>query len=748
MWLLRPNKSRTFACTFKYFLRLATLALLLPMTAPTAWALDATPVIFNTPAGANPGDIIGLQGANFGDDPQVLMDTPDGALSAPLERINTWDGIWVAVRIPADATGVLRLRVRNGAASSAPKTINGAQPHHLDALQISPGGAARLIGRNLLMPGATPHLRVNGLQANIDLEHSSAYVLQFTAPNALHPGDKASILVDNGNGSDASTLDRDIDIRSGGKDLYGVGVGWAGAFAALPETVRNVTCSGVQDDTPGIQAAVDRVAASGGGVVQLPAGACQLAGSIQLRSRVVLQGAGKDQTTLRYSHSYALFGRALDLVAVRNLSMENTAGLIESPLLQNSTRVLLQNLRFALGGGIHMYLTGNRNMAVEDCDISQPTNPNGSGALILNDTSGLVFTKNHVVFAYGATALQHVHDAWLADNQFTRDIRGNEDNRVVVHQMAMDFAYRIAIVNNRFDVLGGPVTNKQRNDGETLLTEGGGGNRTEWTGTVQSATSTGISDAGFAPHPDLLAMPTLPENLGIAIVGGTGAGQTRRITNLRAGNITVDRAWDVVPDDTSRYATFLWGLEKGLILHNTLNQNPRGIWLYQTAVRDVDIADNEINEGGGIYLRTAQNLHDKLFTPMYGVRILGNQITNTNGQWPAYISVIFVRIQGANDFGIGASGIIVSNNFIRTNFPNLRMPQEEAGAQEGFAIRMHTEGMAQGTYLNQTRLLGTVYQNNRCAGCETGILVREGARGTVLDGNRVPEENTVRDKNQ
>jgi hypothetical protein len=332
-----------------------------------------------------------------------------------------------------------------------------------------------------------------------------------------------------------------------------------------------------------------------------------------------------------------------------------------------------------------------------------------------------------------------VHDAYIARNRFTRDVQSNMNTPGVVHSLAMDFAHRIAIVANTFDVLGGPVTNKVRNDGETLLTEGGGGARTENLGTVVGATATTLSD----PDNKINVMPFLPysakvipKNFGVAIVGGKGAGQSRRVTDYSAGTLTIDRAWDVVPDRTSHYATFVWGLEKSLIKGNTLTQNPRGIWLYQTAVREVDIVDNVIKEGGGIYLRAAQNHKNKTFVPMYGVRIANNSITNTTKQWRSYISVMFVRMDEL-DFGVGTVGVEVRGNTLQANSPNLLMPQEESGGAEGFVNRMHAEGPTQALSKNQTRLLGTVFQNNKCIGCDVGIVVRDGARGTVQDGNVV-----------
>jgi hypothetical protein len=139
-------------------------------------------------------------------------------------------------------------------------------------------------------------------------------------------------------------------------------------------------------------------------------------------------------------------------------------------------------------------------------------------------------------------------------------------------------------------------------------------------------------------------------------------------------------------------------------------------------------------EGGGIYLRSAQNMKDKLFTPMFGVRISDNRIVNTKAQWRSYIAVMFVRM-GEEDFGVGTTGVEIKNNFLVANTPNLTQYGEESGEIEGFVNRMRVEdsGNAQTKY--QTRLLGTIFQNNHCNGCNANILVREGTKATVLEGN-------------
>ncbi len=721
-------------------LRKAALFILVLGVLHPALADPLPPIVFNAPLSARPGDIVGLQGENFGAEPTVSLLGSNGEEQATLPLVNKFGTGWVSFRIPELAIGALVVHINNNGVTSAPIRLNAARAHHLDALQIVPGGAFRVFGRSLLLPGFAPMVTVNGLPAQIDLAASDEHMLTLTAPRGLQATSNAVIEVDNGNGTGPSVLDRSIEVVAGGRDSFALGVGWGGGFATIAaKPARNVACTGVADDTPAVQAAVDKLAAAGGGVLQLPSGTCRFAKSLALKSRVVLQGAGKNKTLIAYEASYPVAGIGLDLAGVRNLTLRNMRGRIESPRLQNSTRVFFQNVRFDLAGGIQMYLTGNKNFAVTGCDFTQPKNLGDNGPYTLGANHGLYFAHNTTTFANGSPAFPRVHDAFFTGNRFTRDARDNQNSKGVIHSFTMDFAHRVAVVGNTLDVLGGPITNKFRNDGETLLTEGGGPRRTESIGTVTNATATTLSDPGnhinvmpFLPY----SAKVIPENYGVAIVGGKGAGQSRRVTAYSKGTMTVDTPWDVIPNTTSRYATFVWGLEKSLIKGNTLSQNPRGIWLYKTAVREVDIVGNNVTEGGGIYLVPSQSLKNKMFVPMYGVRIADNSITNTARQWRSYVSLMFVRLDEP-DFGIASIGVEVRNNTLQANSPNLLMPQEGAGNVEGFVNRMHAEGPTQSLSKNQTRLLGTIFQNNQCTGCEQDIVVRDGAKGTVQDGNTV-----------
>ncbi len=161
-------------------------------------------------------------------------------------------------------------------------------------------------------------------------------------------------------------------------------------------------------------------------------------------------------------------------------------------------------------------------------------------------------------FVMGAAAFERVSDAYIANNIFTRASR-SQNRQGTLHMLTVDFASRVAIIGNTFRTSNAPIINTRRNDGESILTEGGGGNRTENLGTVAEATENTLSDPHLALKADPFSTGTMPENYGIAIVGGRGAGQTRYVTAASSGVVTVDRPWDVLPDSSSTYSIFVWG---------------------------------------------------------------------------------------------------------------------------------------------------------------------------------------------
>ncbi len=697
------------------------------------------PVVFNVSRSARPGDVISLQGANFGSAPRVTLDGTGQALTI----VNRVGEQWLAVELPSTARGALALRVANQTGVSRALRLNQAQPTHLDTFALVPGGVFRVFGRHLLQTGYTPKVSVDGRPATIDLAQSNEHMLVARAPADLAPRASVAVRVDNGNGHGAFELDRDIAAIAGSGDAFGLGVGWGAVYTELSRRVvaaasdsrlaSKLVCNGSQDGTRALQAAIDLAASTGGGIVRLPAGTCRLAGAVGLRSGVVLEGAGKTATTLRYEGNFPLIGQRLERVGIRQLALVNAGPASEGLQLKDSRYVFLQQLRIDSGTSRQLFLSGNRQMVVSGTDFVQRGSIADHGAYNLGGSSALVFTGNTTSFVNGTATFGRVHDAYIAGNRFVRD-GSFQQAPGIVHTMAIDFTHRIAIVDNVFEVANGPIRNKTRNDGETLLTEGGGGVRTETLGQVGSAGATTLTDSSHLIDADAFDEGSVPENYGVAIVAGKGAGQTRRVTGQSGSTLTVSPAWEVVPDGSSRYASFVWGLEKALIKGNRFAQNPRGIWLYHTAVRDVDVIGNDIREGGGIYLRSFQDLSKKHFMPIYNVRIAGNQVRNTTREWSSYINAVFVNAD-ARAFGIANIGIEVRDNLIAANAPNLSSNWEEYAGVEGFMGMMRVENYDRYEPLATPQQIGTIFQGNRCDGCDVAFRLGTGAGGTVLWGN-------------
>ena len=714
-----------------------------PAPLPTGPSGQNPPIVLNATTSAGAGDVVSLQGENFGTAPSVSLSS---APNVPLGIVNRVGTGWLAVQIPANAQGALILRVANGTGTSAPVKVNAAWPLHLDTLRLVPGGAFRVFGRNLRVAGATPRIMVDGVAAALDLSRSDEHMLTAVAPTSLKVTKAAAVLVDNGNGSGAAALDRTIEVAADGAgDPFGLGVGWGAAFSAVSNRTidaatdarlaSKVVCNGSANDSPAIQAAIELAAATGGGVVRLPAGNCRLGAGLALRSRVVVQGAGKAATELVYAANYPVLGVNLDLAGIANLTLTNAGGAGEGPLLKDSTRVFIKNLRVRLMTSRQMYLTGNRQFVVANSDFEQGGSISHQGPYTFANSAGLVFENNTTSWVDGAPTFTRLRESVVRSNRFTRDSR-TQNAEGVVHSLVIDFSHRIAVVGNTFDVTGGPITNLARNDGETILTEGGGARRTENLGAVASAGLRTLTDPANTLQTDPFDEGAIPENYGVAIVGGRGAGQTRRVVAYTRPTLTVDRDWEVVPDASSRYATFVWGLEKSLIKDNKLAQNPRGIWLYHTAVRDVDVIGNAMSEGGGIYLRSYQNLATKSFMPIYNVLIARNSVVNTLRQWGSYVSSVFVN-SDARAFGIATIGVEMRANQVTTNAPNLSNPLEEYAGTEGFLNMMRVENYDGYESSATPRLLGSILVGNGCTNCAIGVRIGTGAGGSTILNTRL-----------
>jgi hypothetical protein len=703
----------------------------------TASSNATAPQIFNASTGAQPGDVINLQGVNFISASQVWIAT--GGAPTQLTVVNSYGTTQLSAQLPSTLSGGLIAWVTNGNGTSNAVGLNAAGPLHLDALTLVPGGAFRILGRNLLMSGFTPAVTVSGQTASVNLSASNANMLVVTAPASLTPTSSALITVDNGNGTGPQALDNasHIAIVTGSGDPVSLGVGWGATFSFTGNVISvNTPCNGTADDTANIQTAINSASHAGGGVVLLPAStSCRLNGTLTMAPNVILKGQSQSATVLSYYGNLPIYvPSGTDSIGLQDFTLSNSGSVATGIAWNNATRSFLLRMTFNQGSTQQWYFLNNTNMAVENTTWVQTASQSGQGPFAWDGTAGLVFSGNVMTKVDGAGEFLQMHDSLFINNHFTRNaVNQNESPVIMTHAISIDMGYRLSLIGNVFDVINGPITNVNRNDGETILTEGEEG-ATDTLGTVTSATATSFTDTGNTINVNPYGSG-IPADFGVAIVSGTGAGQTREITAYSGNTATIDRPWQVIPDTTSHYAAFVWGLEKSLIIGNTLSQNPRGIWLYQTSVRNVDILNNTITNGGGIYLKAFQQLSAKRFDSQYNVRVAGNTVSNSDGIWMSYADVLFTSEDSA-PFGTGFTGIELRDNTLSANTPNVTTIMEDSIHHEGFANILSAEGpggTSGGTLSSTTpEILGTILQSSGCMNCNFAFFIGSGDYGTDL----------------
>lgn len=699
-----------------------------PNTSPSS---STAPIIFNAPQSAQAGDIIYLQGENFGPAPAVVMQS-SGSNPERRLRIVNHVGDWLAAEIPADAGPALAVRVVSGALSSATVSLNAPIIYNFDSIATAPGGAFRIFGRNLMLASYTPRVDVDGVAASVDLAASGPEMLVVRAPSNLTQKQAVAVRVDNGGGLAPATADQTIEIVAGaGHNIFGGEAGWLDLFASLLGRIAQVDCSGNRSASQAIQTQADALARSGGGMISLSAGVCTLDSSIVLPSNIILQGAGQNATQLLYRSDYPLSAIQKQVIAIRDLTLTN-AGASEGPILHKSRFLLLQNVTMNFGTQRQSFFDGNENTLVTGCTFNQTGSMNQQSPYLFSDSNGLIFQNNVTRLVMGAAAFERTRNSYIGKNLFRRDA-SRQDEAGALHMMTVDFASGIAIIGNVFDTVNGPITNRTRNDGEAILTEGGGAIRTESIGTVEAADANSITDSRFSAK--LGPFSQMPGNYGIAIVAGRGAGQTRSVRSVNGSVLTVDHPWNSIPDATSKYAAFVWGLQKALIRDNVFSQMPRGVWLYQTAIRHVLISGNHFLESGGVYLRSYQNLDTGMFDPIYDVDILDNEVKNLTLSWPSYLTSMFVNAD-ARAFGIAMIGIRFRDNSITAHNPPFTLSSEEYAGNEGYFAMMRVENNTRYEPMAVPRVLGTIFQRNSCTDCEVAYRIGTGSGGTVISAAR------------
>ena len=742
-------------------LLLSSSAGLLPAAAQTI-ILNATPT-------ARPGEAVSLQG-NFGAGAKVYAAAGGGGALLP---VLTQGAGQVTVQLPGSlGVGVYQLWVQDGGQRSPSVYVNQAQGMHFDSPEVAPGGRLRLFGRNLRPTGSAPQVRfvgAGGGTAEVDAGQSDAYSLVLKAPASLQAGTTYQVMVSNGlSGSAETAVEQPVTGIRAGADYFGLNVGWAAKLDFYGNVynvrtdgrlARKATGNGSTDDQQAIQAAIDRAAADGGGVVYLPAGTYKMqqggGASLFMRSRVVVRGAGKDQTILKFGYgnvSPDRWGLIWDNprqagLADLTLINVNDSGQWMQNMTGQGTELFMQRVRFDLNRGDWLWWATSDKLVIANSDFTQGVDDRAGyhGPIQLNGCRNFVVNNNSFTYAVDGLNLNKVHEGVFENNRVYRDGAARYPSSLVNHVLILNFAENIAVLNNQFKVINGKPQDK--NDGETIIAEGGGsgaGRLEEDAGTVSAAWGNTLQDNGKGWS----AVRNKPV---VAIVSGRGMGQWRTITSRGGNTLTLDRAWDVVPEAGSHYALFNWGARNWLLQGNTMEGNRRGITLYQNATLNVAAVGNTLTNSGSIdFMAWQGSAGYQQFLPIYNCQITGNNVADTNGQNGAFIGTHTTQAQQAKTFGTSVVNLDVRGNTLTAHSPNVPAVVDDV-FPEGYLNYLAFQ-QGSGAYIDEQvpAILGSIFQNNTAINCDNALYVNSGAYNTLvcnttlinspnlLDDNRIP----------
>ncbi|MCD0490343.1 glycoside hydrolase family 55 protein [Pedobacter sp. MC2016-14] len=751
-----------------------------------------TPVIYQVSESAAPGETIALQGYGFGSASIVWLSPVNGTEKVLKPQIKlavlTGSAQYAAAKIPSDISiGLYAVWIESDHKLSNPVFINRARAVTYEFNEIMPGTILRLFGRNLSLGSNLSTVKFiladnTGQVHTAKVLKANAFEIQLKAPENLIPGKSYQISLNNGYGDKygEAIFDEKIAVRKTGDDPFKLEVPWAADFnfnqnvynvKTDPRLKQKATGNGGTNDRNAIQEAIDK-ASINGGVVYLPSGTYKLfystGSGITMRSRVVLKGDGPDQTKIIYGYGAAFstervkapYGWTLGWPDSRaeGMAMVWPGGITTSGLLdlsmqnvneygdfvhniknmpEGGSKLMMKNCSFDFNTGWGLAMVNVDQLLITGCTFKSITQsvrninaPTRTWPWDLKNSHHIIFKNNKHFYTAGRFGANGCHHAIFENNFFLRD--GDHQAEGETGGLSLDYTADVVIQANTFDVSGAPI--KSRNQGETILSQGGNAHQQN-VGTITSATSTSITDKKkeFQDLTDRVSTDwqyaVHPTNYAIVIVSGKGAGQWRTATGNNDTTITIDKAWDVIPEPGSRYVVTQWSAYQMLIKNNILKGNNRGIWFY-SGLCEVDIIDNKLINSEGIYIRADQRLLTNRYNLTRNGLIKGNQIIDTDGRRPAYINIWLTQSKAENLIGIGASGMEVRNNFLQANLPNVT---------SGF---VKTEGYINYAYDSGTKIassngdipgiLGSIFENNTAVNTDNAYQIGAAAHHTVI----------------
>lgn len=729
------------------------------------------PVILNASETARAGDVVYLEGSGFGPTPRVQIRCNDSVWDA-LRPLSVGPGI-VTAQIPLSTKPDVLLAMRvsgDGKVWSDPVLLNQAVVMHFGSAEVVPGGEVRVFGRNLYFsrPPAVRFIdtRSGTLLPALVVATPANYELVLRAPDNLVPGHSYAVDLRSGykggnNSGKQTRSETTLLCKTPAKDYWQINLPWGSSFDFYqnvynvrtdPRLKIHATGDGVSNDLPAIQEAISAAAKAGGGVVFLPAATYKVdfpnGCGIGLQSRVVLSGAGASQTFVKYGYGpaplsggYAVcFASEQSGVADLTFTNVNESGhWPQSALGVSCKKLFIQRTNWDIGTSQWITLTQTDELAIENSTITQGVDSqfNYNGPLELSGSSHFLIKGNSINYAVGGLDFGSMNDGVFENNTVVRDATVHVPSSAVTHVISANFTSDFAVLHNHFLTKGALL---EQNDGETLLSEGGGPERPKETrGTISSSKDLRVVDEDDDLSPEILH-PKVAARPSVAIVSGPATGQWRSLTGISKGGkeMLVDKRWTVDPPPGSHYAIVNWSAANWIIAGNSMSDNTKGIEFFNASAHDILIEDNTMKDNSGIMISPDQRLQGE-FNVVYHVEIRDNLIVDSKGLRPAYVALVPREDSQTSAFGTALLGLSIRGNKLVAANPNtfVRHTDDEKAVVEGF--NCYWQWQTSTNKLADSHipvLLGTIFQGNTVTNSQVAFYLNSGSYDTTIDGTR------------
>jgi hypothetical protein len=743
---------------------------------PAPWLLP--PQVFQTSEAVAPNQLLSLYGGGL--DPASLSvwieplagssvpasPTPAAVELAPVQTESGGDR-FARIVVPEEwAAGVYALWAENSHGLSDTVVVNAADPRWLSGAAAFEGLKVRLVGRNLdaaEFGGVTAtSVRLVDTAAlsvvSAAVESVSPYAVDFDVAGA--PLGEYYVEVRNGVNVPWVRLPGGtlaVTAAGANPDPLGLGVAWAKDFAWAnqfdAQTDYGAAGNGITDDRPALQAAIDDIANNGGGVLYFPSGTYRIGSGLQLRSGVVLLGEDNADTTLAYHGTGGNMigvksdGVSAGLLGISNLNMTvNEANLTSTlslftlghsfgtPLANlSATRIFidrtvadlsLNNKKLGIGAAIgarqQVLISNNQWTGFKTGSIYSPFIYR---ELVIRGNE----LQNSDSSAINITAQQSIIENNHLTGHFIPGVTVGSFRGLKADSGSRGWnAERQYWVGNTVDGYGSDESAAEGNDGETILIEAVGSVFS--LGQVLKATpNTATLGRMFSE-----AGKGWDQAWQIAVTDGKGLGQIRRVISQANETVTIDRAWDIVPDSTSKFTLARFANDV-VWAGNSTSDSRGGLQIYHN-VHDAVIADNALENTHGISVWGRASGGGQ-GAPSYFIQVRRNEVAG--GSWKF------------NTSWVGVSASQINLNSYTDAFMTVVYGAEFRGNtvnRDGFSgigdklVRNVPAAMPiafrePGTAIGGKGVLAALMEGNSLSHSDVGFYFSFGVDGSLLRGN-------------